>query len=219
MGGDESSKRMLGMLMGSQTEAMTKAAFTGWREVAVESHFARMKEDLSHMKSKGQEGHRRMLSMLLGSQGELMRKASFTAWHELTFVMKQERDMQKMKAGLKAKGSESNKRMLAMLMGSQAENVKKASFGHWWEHVADLMKERAAKASRDLKAKSTESSTRMVGMLMCAHTDALMKHTFSEWHDTAMREQFVRFRKEKAKMRAKMQESQKRMISMLVGSH
>merc|ERR1712064_120253 len=122
---------MLGMLMGSQSEAMTKAAFSGWREVAVEAHFARMKDDLSHMKSKGQEGHRRMLSMLLGSQGELMQKASFTAWHELTFVMKQEREMQKMKAGLKAKGSESNRRMLAMLMGSQAENVKKASFGHW----------------------------------------------------------------------------------------
>merc|ERR1711937_933690 len=75
--GDESSKRMLGMLMGSQSEAMTKAAFSGWREVAVESHFARMKEDLSHMKSKGQEGSRRMLSMLLGSQGELMQKAAF----------------------------------------------------------------------------------------------------------------------------------------------
>merc|ERR1712137_1008827 len=135
--GDESTKRMLGMLMGSQAETLMKAVFSAWRECAVESHFARMKADLSHMKSKGQEGSKRMLSMLMGSQGELMQKASFTAWHELAFTLKMERENEKMKAGLKAKGSESNKRMLAMLMGSQAENIKKASFSSWWEHVAD----------------------------------------------------------------------------------
>merc|ERR1712072_419964 len=99
--------------MSSQAEVMLKAVFSGWRELAVEMRFARMRTDLAHLKRKGDEGSKRMLAMLLGSQGELMLKASFTAWHELTFVLKQDREMEKMKAGLKAKGSESNKRMLA----------------------------------------------------------------------------------------------------------
>merc|ERR1712137_1005045 len=188
------------------------------REAAVESHFARMKADLSHMKSKGQEGSKRMLSMLLGSQGELMLKASFTAWHELSFVLKMERENEKMKAGLRAKGSESNKRMLAMLMGSQAEVLRKAAFAGWWEFVAEVKREQAAQAARDLKAKSAESSNRMLGMLLGGKSDMLKKASFAGWHDTAMREMFMKFRKERAKMRAKAQESQRRMVALLMGS-
>merc|ERR1712206_65546 len=88
--GDESTKRMLGMLMSSQGEALLKAVLSSWHETAVASHIARMKDDLSHLKSKKEEGTKRMLGMLLGSQAELMEKASFTAWHELVSVLKKD---------------------------------------------------------------------------------------------------------------------------------
>merc|ERR1712151_1486880 len=131
--GDESTKRMLGMLMSSQGEALLKAVLSSWHETAVASHIARMKDDLSHLKSKREEGTKRMLGMLLGSQAELMEKASFTAWHELVSILKKDREVERMKAGLKSKGEESTKRMLAMLMGSQEEVLKKAAYAGWHE--------------------------------------------------------------------------------------
>merc|ERR1711953_691332 len=61
--GDESTKRMLGMLMSSQGEALLKGVMASWHEVAVESHIARMKDDLNHLKTKKEEGTKRMLGM------------------------------------------------------------------------------------------------------------------------------------------------------------
>merc|ERR1712137_1408326 len=133
--GDESTKRMLGMLLSSQGEALLKAAFASWHETAVESHIQRMRDDMAHMKSKKEQGTQKMLAMLLGSQAELMQKAMFTGWHELVAVLKKDRETERMKAAMKAKGDESSKRMLAMLMGSQMDVLKKASFAGWWEHV------------------------------------------------------------------------------------
>merc|ERR1712137_949937 len=141
--GDESTKRMLGMLLSSQGEALLKAAFAGWHETAVESHIQRMRDDMAHMKSKKEQGTQKMLAMLLGSQAELMQKAMFTGWHELVAVLKKDRETERMKAAMKAKGDESSKRMLAMLMGSQQDVLRKASFAGWWEHVAEIKKENA----------------------------------------------------------------------------
>merc|ERR550537_1733912 len=56
--GDESTKRMLGMLLSSQGEALLKAALAAWHEVAVESHIARMRDDLAHLKSKDKKVRR-----------------------------------------------------------------------------------------------------------------------------------------------------------------
>merc|ERR1712137_1010945 len=120
--GDESTKRMLGMLMGAQAEVLVKAAFAGWHNLSVDAHFARMRDQ---MKAKGEEGTRRMLAMLLGSQAELMQKAMFTGWRDLLIEMKRAREVDRIKAGMKAKGDESTKRMLAMLMGSQMDVLKK----------------------------------------------------------------------------------------------
>merc|ERR1712063_70363 len=131
--GDESTKRMLGMLMSSQGEALLKAVFSSWHETAVESHITRMRDDMAHMKSKKEQGTQKMLAMLLGSQAELMQKAMFTAWHELVAVMKKDRETERMKAAMKAKGDESSKRMLGMLLGSQAETLMKATFAAWQE--------------------------------------------------------------------------------------
>merc|ERR1712007_202298 len=138
--GDESTKRMLGMLMHSQGEVIIKAAFAGWHDAAVDAHFARMKDQ---MKAKGDEGTRRMLAMLLGSQAELLQKAMFTAWRDMLVDMKRAREVDKMRAGMKAKGEESTKRMLAMLMGSQEDVMKKAAFAGWHEHILEKKQQSA----------------------------------------------------------------------------
>merc|ERR1712137_1063781 len=130
--GDESTKRMLGMLMNSQAETLLKGAFASWHELTNESRTQRMRAEL---KSKRDEGSRRMLGMLLGSQAELMQKAMFTEWHEILVALKQQREIDRVKQGMKAKGSESTKRMLAMMMGSQLDALKKAALSGWWEHL------------------------------------------------------------------------------------
>merc|ERR1712007_318012 len=114
------------------------------------------------------------LSMLLGSQAELMEKAAFTGWHELSVVLKKDREVDRMKAGLKAKGEASSKRMLAMLMGSQAEVLKKAAFAGWWEHVTEIAQKRKEEQLKaKMKAKGDERSNRMMAMLMHSQTESL----------------------------------------------
>merc|ERR1712137_1358933 len=217
--GDESTKRMLGMLLSSQGEALLKAAFAGWHETAVESHIARMRDDMAHMKPKKEAGTQKMLAMLLGSQAELMQKAMFTGWHELVAVMKKDRETERMKAAMKAKGDESSKRMLAMLMGSQQDVLRKASFAGWWEHVAEIKKENAVKQmQQDMRAKGAESSKRMLGMLIGAQAETLMKMTFACWSDWVVSVRIERMREQSSKARSKEQESQRRMLSMLMGS-
>merc|ERR1712137_810393 len=102
---------------------------------------------------KGQEGTKRMLGMLLGSQAELMEKASSSAWHELISVLKKDREVERMKAGLKSKGEESTKRMLAMLMGSQEEVLKKAAYAGWHEYVVEEKQHEMRKLQQSMRAK------------------------------------------------------------------
>jgi len=217
--GDESTKRMLGMLMNSQADVLTKAAFAGWHEVALEGHFEKMRENMSHMRSKGEEGTRRMLAMLLGSQGELMQKAMFTAWREMIALMKQEREVDRIKAGMKAKGEESTKRMLAMLMGSQDEVVKKAAFAGWRELVVEVKQQsRVLQMQQDMRAKGAESSKRMLGMLLGSQAETVMKASFASWQEHVITTKMDRMRSMAAQTRTKEQESQRRMLTMLMGS-
>merc|ERR1712063_230717 len=161
--GDESTKRMLGMLMGAQAEVLVKAAFAGWHDLAVDAHFERMRDQ---MKAKGEEGTRRMLAMLLGSQAELMQKAMFTGWRDLLVDMKRQREVDRMRAGMEAKGEQSTKRMLAMLMGSQQDVLKKAAFAGWWEHVVEEKQHnKMRELQQNMRAKGAESNKRMLGML------------------------------------------------------
>jgi len=217
--GDESAKRMLGMLMSSQADVLMKAAFTSWHDLTVEESIARMRGNLAHMKAKGEEGTKRMLGMLLGSQAELMQKAMFTGWHELISILKQEREVDRLRSGLKAKGEESSKRMLTMLMGSQGEVVKKASFAGWREHVLELKKQSAVlQMQQDMRAKGAESSKRMLGMLLGAQAETMTKATFASWADVVVSIKMDRIRDASRKMRTKEQESQRRMLNMLAGS-
>merc|ERR1712064_95298 len=116
------------------------------------------------------------LGMLLGSQAELMEKAAFGGWHELVSVLKKDREVERMKAGLKAKGDASNKRMLAMLMGSQADVLKKAAFAGWHDLAMEVKQlNHIAQMKQDLRAKGAESSRRMLGMLLGAQAETLLK--------------------------------------------
>merc|ERR1712137_1249275 len=217
--GDESTKRMLGMLMSSQGEALLKAVLSGWHETAVASHIARMRDDLSHLKSKKEEGTKRMLGMLLGSQAELMEKASFSAWHELISVIKKDREVERMKAGLKSKGEESTKRMLAMLMGSQEEVLKKAAYAGWHEYVVEEKQHNEMrKLQQSMRAKGAESNKRMLGMLLGAQAETLVQASFAGWSELVYHAKMDRLRDDKLKMRSKEDESRRRMPGMLVGS-
>merc|ERR1712007_378130 len=83
--GAESSKRMLGMLLGSQVEVLLKASISGWREVVVDQRFSRMIERNSKNRSKEEESQRRMLQMLLGSQESLVVKTTFAVWTDMYY--------------------------------------------------------------------------------------------------------------------------------------
>merc|ERR1712137_1349967 len=173
----------------------------------------------AHMKSKKEQGTQKMLAMLLGSQAELMQKAMFTGWHELVAVLKKDRETERMKAAMKAKGDESSKRMLAMLMGSQQDVLKKASFAGWWEHVVEEKQHNAMRElQQNMRAKGAESNKRMLGMLLGAQAETMLKASFAGWSELHVVAKMERMREEKLKMRSKEDESRRRMLGMLVGS-
>merc|ERR1712063_125957 len=114
----ESSKRMLGMLLGAQAEVLLKAAFAGWVGVMTEVRFERIRENNLKMKGKEQERQKRMLSMLLGSQASLVVKSTFSAWQEMLYNLKKERELERIKFAMNSKNDAHTKKMLGLLMGS-----------------------------------------------------------------------------------------------------
>merc|ERR1712137_1159410 len=99
---DESRRRMLGMLVGSQSSLIMKVAFTGWSDIHYEVKKLREVEKMrSEMRSKGDESTKRMLGMLLSSQGEALLKAAFAGWHETaveSHIQRMRDDMAHMKS-------------------------------------------------------------------------------------------------------------------------
>lgn len=195
---------------------LLKAAWAGWHDIAVEMRFEKMKSNFAQMKNRGQESSRRMLQMMLGSQGELVVKSTFTGWHEYTNVQKQQREIDRVKDGMK---KDSTHKMLTMLVGAQDDVLKKVTFAGWKEYIAELRQQRAAaEIQRSLREKGAESSKRMLGMLLGSQAEALIKATFASWVDVVVTGKMERLREASSKMRNKEQESQRRMLSMLAGS-
>merc|ERR1712211_132377 len=114
--GSQSSKRMLGMLMGAQAETLMKASFAGWVELVYHAKMDRLREDKLKRRSKEDESRRRMLGMLVGSQSNLVMKMAFTGWSDSHYETKKLREVERMRRDMKSKGDESTKRMLGMLM-------------------------------------------------------------------------------------------------------
>merc|ERR1712137_804838 len=135
------------------------------------------------------------LAMLLGSQAELMGKAMFTGWRDLLADLKRQREVDRIKAGMKSKGDESTKRMLAMLMGSQVDVLKKASFAGWWEHlVEEKQHNEMREMQQSMRAKGAESTKRMLGMLLGAQAETLVKASFAGWSELVYHAKMERLR-------------------------
>merc|ERR1711939_1211745 len=117
------------------------------------------------MKGKGSESSKRMLAMLMGSQMDALKKSTFAGWWEHVHEEKQHDAMRKMQQGMKAKGAESSKRMLGMLMGAQAETMIKATFAGWSEYVVHTKMDRLKEQSMKMRNKEDESRRRMLMML------------------------------------------------------
>merc|ERR1712007_83177 len=68
--GNESSRRMLQMMLGSQGELVLKSTFTAWKDALSVLKQEREIESVKRkMKANGEERTKRMLAMLMGSQG------------------------------------------------------------------------------------------------------------------------------------------------------
>jgi len=83
--GAESSKRMLGMWLGSQAKGLSRTTFAAWRDHTTVTRVNRMcKTEVVQvrtvMRSREGESAKRMFGILMGSQVELLFKATFATW-------------------------------------------------------------------------------------------------------------------------------------------
>merc|ERR1712107_633508 len=207
----EHTKRMLGMLMSTQGNALLAAVLAGWhehiKELIKERELNNMK---ANMRAKGEKGMKRMLGMLMGAQGETLLKSVWFGWHEHTANMKKERESEKFRAEMKEKGAESTRRMLAMLMGSQADALKKGVFVGWREHVLELKQHaKMDKLQQQMKAKGGETSKRMLGMLMGAQSEVLVKAAFAGWVENHNNAKIEKIREANLQNKGKEQERQR----------
>merc|ERR1712007_400788 len=83
---------------------------------------------------------------------------------------KQVEDMQKM---MRAKGSESVKRMMGNMLNNQSGALLRSTFKAWAEVVANDKMKRMREQYRSMRSKGDESRRRMLGMLLGSHDGAL----------------------------------------------
>merc|ERR1711990_497544 len=218
--GEEGTKRMLAMLLGSQAELSQKAMFTGWRDFLMDMKREREVDRIkAGMKAKGDESTKRMLTMLMGSQMDVLKKAAFAGWWEHLVEEKQHEEMRKLQQSMRAKGAESNKRMLGMLLGAQAETMVKASFAGWSELVYHTKMDRLREDKLKMRSKEDESRRRMLGMLVGSQSNLVMKMAFTGWNDTHYEAKKLReVEQMRRQMKSKGDESTKRMLGMLMSS-
>merc|ERR1712007_176021 len=218
--GEEGTRRMLAMLLGSQAELLEKAMFTGWRDYLIDMKRQREVDRIkAGMKAKGDESTKRMLAMLMGSQMDVLKKAAFAGWWEHLVEEKQHNAMRVMQQNMRAKGAESTKRMLGMLLGAQAETLVKASFAGWSELVFHAKMERLREDKLKMRSKEDESRRRMLGMLVGSQSSLVMKIAFTGWSDSHYEAKKLReVEKMRREMRSKGDESTKRMLGMLMSS-
>merc|ERR1712137_615929 len=181
--GEESSKRMLCMLMDSQAEVVVKAGFASWHDYVIGAKMERLREDKLKMRSKEDESRRRMLGMLVGSQSSLIMKVAFTGWSDIHYEVKKLREVEKMRREMRSKGDESTKRMLGMLLSSQGEALLKAAFASWHETAVESHIARMKDDLNHLKSKKQEGTKRMLGMLLGSQAELMEKAAFTGWHE------------------------------------
>merc|ERR1712176_591529 len=93
-------------------------------------------------------------------------------------------EMRRLQQNMRAKGAESNKRMLGMLLGAQAETLVKACFAGWSEFVYHAKMDRLREDKLKMRSKEDESRRRMLGMLVGSQSNLVMKIAFTGWSDS-----------------------------------
>merc|ERR1712137_390272 len=219
--GEVSAERMLGMLMSSQARLLMIAAFGGWRELVTEKQQAALLDDVKlQLRKRGGECNTRFLAMLMGSQAQLLVKTIFSGWRELTMQRRQQSRVAQMQQSLRARGMESTKRMLGIMIGSQKDMLLKATFNVWRDFGVgvrtDRMREAGFKMQRE---RDHETQERMLTMMSSAQDSLLLKTSFSAWSECVYES---RQRREVAammrNMKLKGEEGIKRMLGMLMSS-
>jgi len=212
---DESKRRMLAMLAGSQCSMFLKTCFSGWQELMSVLKQERDADRLrSEMKSKNDAQKKGLLGMLMGSQGNLIEKASVPAWLEVLLQKKEEASIERVRMEMKVKGAESSTRMLGMLLGAQKETLRKSSVAGWHEvaHVASVEKRR-----QEGRTKEQETQRRMLALLMGSQGSLMLKTSFSAWWECVYETKKLRDVEEmRRNMKSKGDESSKRMLVMLM---
>merc|ERR1712137_159862 len=120
----------------------------------------------------------------------------------------------------KGKEQERQKRMLSMLLGSQASLVVKSTFSAWQEMLYNLKKERELERIKfAMNSKNDAHTKKMLGLLMGSQVELLVKSIFSAWSELVTEARKEREMEEmKRSMKAKGAEHTKRMLGMLIGS-
>merc|ERR1711861_82172 len=150
---------------------------------------------------------------------EVLKKAAYAGWHDHVVEEKQHNEMRKLQQNMRAKGSESNKRMLGMLLGAQAETLVKASFAGWSEHVYHAKMDRLREDKLKMRSKEDESRRRMLGMLVGSQSNLVLKIAFTGWSDSHYETKKLReVERMRRDMKSKGDESTKRMLGMLMSS-
>merc|ERR1711861_80853 len=150
---------------------------------------------------------------------EVLKKAAYAGWHDHVVEEKQHNEMRKLQQNMRAKGSESNKRMLGMLLGAQAETLVKASFAGWSEIVYHAKMDRLREDKLKMRSKEDESRRRMLGMLVGSQSNLVLKIAFTGWSDSHYEAKKLReVERMRRDMKSKGDESTKRMLGMLMSS-
>ena len=135
MSSDESKKRALGMLTGSQASLVIKEAFAGWRELllllrqeSMREVQERMREEFLRLKMQSGDAVKRSMMAMMGGQSDLLLKNVVTNWRDELVALRQERMVERLKEEnlrLKGKSDESLRITISMMVGAVASLASK----------------------------------------------------------------------------------------------
>lgn len=146
--GEESSKRMLAMLLGSQEGMLLKTTFSAWRDSRLSTVQTGKLEYLRevHLKYRMQtvQKSKTMLQKLFGSQGHLITLSSFTMWRDMIKELKKENELVRLKEANMAarlKSAHCAKKAFAALAGTKIDIIIKTVFAAWREMFLEMQLE------------------------------------------------------------------------------
>merc|ERR1712137_964590 len=221
---EQGALRMLVMLMGSREDLMVTTIFNVWRDdvinARIEGRVFKEVEDMQlKLKAKGAEHTKRFLGMLMGGQAQLLKKGMFAAWIDLLIEQREQKKILKLKQDMRGKSGENSKRVLGMLMTSQASVLLKSCFAAFRDMVYDQRIARVREDAAGMMSKADKTKRKMLVKLMGSQDDMVVKSLFSVWLEVCIESRRAREIDDmKRKMKATGEEHTKRFLGMLMGS-